>query len=150
LRAADHSAENCCVGESTIRVSIGDGVFVCTIVGRAAHADTLAAQRELDRLAAEHPDIDCIVYDGRALEGFEAGLPVRWIEWAKSRGRKSRRVAFVGNYPRGICVLNTFRYLLPSLPFGVFRDIPNALEFLHSTSKRASRTGTHGVRRASI
>ncbi len=119
----------------SIDVSLGTGPYVvCVSRGHVTFAMSVGAQAELDRLYAAHPACDSILYDGIGLESIESGLPIRWIKWALSRPRKSRRVAFVGTLRSGIAITTTFRYLLPRLRYGVFGDRASALAFLLGAS----------------
>lgn len=118
------------MGLGGIDVGCVDGVFVCTSFGHVSIADSIAAQRALDQLAEEHPDVDCTLYDASKLDSFESGLPTQWVAWAKGRKRKSRRIALAVRQPLAIAVARMLRYLIPSIRIGLFADRNAAMSYL--------------------
>lgn len=114
---------------------VPDQYFVCEGHGYLTLGRSRDVQTELDDLAALHPRIDQVLYDGTGVDGFEPGIAIRWINWAKSRPRPSRRVAIVTRLTTIAGVAATLRFMLPRLRFAVFGSRRAAVAFLESANE---------------
>ncbi len=119
------------VGE--IDVSILDGVLECRAHGVISRATQRATYRAIDEALKQVPGPVALLWDSLRVEGFEPGLPMALTRFLISRVEHFSRAALVSRNPTIVAVARAVRVLLPPIPYTVFADRDDAIEFLRAS-----------------
>ena len=123
-------------GEFVVSVA-REGYFLVVGTGRLTIEGARRIRAEIDRVAALHPRIDRVLYDGSNVESFEHGQLIEWIQWRRTR--PARAVAFVTRIQSAIAAGATMRFMLPRHRFAVFVTREPAIAFLLSENDAEQR-----------
>jgi hypothetical protein len=116
-------------GEVEVIVHEG-GILERRGTGFVTLAAVARAHARCDSILAGDPDLEKLLTDLSALEGFESGLPIASLRWVQHHAGRWTRAAIVIRNAAMAGIAQTFEQLVPGVPHFVTQSREEAWDFL--------------------